>query len=67
MGCPKLPETPEYLFRKHIAEMRDYASEIEKIIGVGPIVKRIRSCAAECEAALDRVAARRNAIERGEI
>jgi hypothetical protein len=59
MGCSpyERPETAARLFRRHIAEMRTYAAEVQAIIGNGPIAQRIRKCAGECEAALDRIGA----------
>jgi hypothetical protein len=50
---------PERLFRRHITEMRVYASDLERVLGTdSPIVQRVRSCADECTDALDRIASR---------
>jgi hypothetical protein len=44
------------LFRRHLREMRLYADTLVAVLGEdSPIVKRIRSCAASNEAALEAV------------
>ena len=52
-------DTLETVFRKHIAEMRKYANELEPALGAdSPIVRRIRSCAMGCSDVLDKLAKR---------
>ena len=51
---PLPPRTVEGMYRKHLAEMRSYATEIAATLGEdSAIVKRIRSCADSNEAALN--------------
>lgn len=58
MTAPSTPtkDTITGLFRRHLRAMRTYADEVEQVLGdTNPIVKRIRSCAASNERALDAV------------